>query len=62
LHGNGEGARRFIDGWIKRGGQQISVVDYNEHAIGAGTDAEAVAYVHSYRRPARVGVALITTP
>lgn len=46
LHGNGEGAlSAFIDGWIKRSGQQISVVDYNEHAIGAGTDAEAVAYV-----------------
>lgn len=46
LHGNGEGAlSAFIDGWIKRGGQRISVVDYNEHAIGAGTDAEAVAYV-----------------
>jgi 2-isopropylmalate synthase len=46
LHGNGEGAlSAFIDGWIKRGGQKISVVDYNEHAIGAGTDAEAVAYV-----------------
>ena len=46
LHGNGEGAlSAFIDGWIKRGGQQISVVDYSEHAIGSGTDAEAVAYV-----------------
>jgi 2-isopropylmalate synthase len=46
LHGNGEGAlSAFIDGWIKRGGQRISVVDYNEHAIGSGTDAEAVAYV-----------------
>ena len=46
LHGNGEGAlSAFIDGWIKHGGQQISVVDYNEHAIGAGTDAEAIAYV-----------------
>ena len=46
LHGNGEGAlSAFIDGWIKRSKQQISVVDYNEHAIGAGTDAEAVAYV-----------------
>lgn len=46
LHGNGEGAlSAFIDGWIRRGGQQISVVDYSEHAIGEGTDAEAVAYV-----------------
>ena len=46
LHGSGEGAlSAFIDGWMSRNGQQISVVDYNEHAIGAGTDAEAVAYV-----------------
>lgn len=46
LHGNGEGAlSAFIDGWISRSGQQIGVVDYNEHAIGSGTDAEAVAYV-----------------
>jgi 2-isopropylmalate synthase len=46
LHGNGEGAlSAFIDGWAKRSGQQVSVVDYNEHAIGSGTDAEAVAYV-----------------
>jgi 2-isopropylmalate synthase len=46
LHGSGEGAlSAFIDGWIKRSGQQVSVVDYNEHAIGSGTDAEAVAYV-----------------
>lgn len=46
LHGSGEGAlSAFIDGWVKRDGQQISVVDYNEHAIGAGTNAEAVAYV-----------------
>jgi 2-isopropylmalate synthase len=46
LHGNGEGAlSAFIDGWMKRGGQQVSVVDYSEHAIGEGTDAEAVAYV-----------------
>jgi 2-isopropylmalate synthase len=46
LHGSGEGAlSAFIDGWMNRSGQKISVVDYNEHAIGAGTNAEAVAYV-----------------
>jgi 2-isopropylmalate synthase len=46
LHGCGEGAlSAFIDGWAKRSGQRVSVVDYNEHAIGSGTDAEAVAYV-----------------
>jgi len=46
LHGSGEGAlSAFIDGWMTRSGQQVSVVDYNEHAIGSGTNAEAVAYV-----------------
>ncbi len=46
LNGAGEGAlSAFIDGWIARSGKQISVVDYNEHAIGEGTNAEAVAYV-----------------
>jgi 2-isopropylmalate synthase len=46
LHGSGEGAlSAFIDGWISRSGHRISVVDYNEHAIGSGTNAEAVAYV-----------------
>jgi len=46
MHGKGEGAlSAFIDGWIKRSGKQISVVDYNEHALGSGTNAEAVAYV-----------------
>ncbi|MFA6904571.1 MAG: 2-isopropylmalate synthase, partial [Gallionellaceae bacterium] len=46
LHGSGEGAlSAFIDGWMTRSGQQVSVVDYNEHAIGTGTNAEAVAYV-----------------
>ena len=30
---------------MRHDGRQIHVVDYNEHAIGAGTEAEAVAYV-----------------
>ena len=25
--------------------ERVSVVDYSEHAVGGGTDAEAVAYV-----------------
>ena len=46
LHGEGEGAiSAFVDAWQRRSGQQVSVVDYAEHAMGEGTDAEAVAYV-----------------
>ena len=46
LHGEGEGAlSAFVDGWMRYGGQQLNVVDYSEHAIGSGTDAEAIAYV-----------------
>jgi len=46
LHGEGEGAlSAFVAGWMRHSGQQMSVVDYSEHAIGPGTDAEAIAYV-----------------
>jgi 2-isopropylmalate synthase len=30
---------------MRHSGQHINVVDYSEHAIGSGTDAEAVAYI-----------------
>lgn len=46
LHGEGEGAlSAFVDGLMRYSGRKINVVDYSEHAIGAGTDAEAAAYV-----------------
>ena len=46
VRGEGEGAMSaFIDAWQRHSGQQVVVVDYSEHAIGAGTDAEAAAYV-----------------
>lgn len=46
LHGEGEGAiSAFVDAWMRHTGQQVHVVDYSEHAIGEGTDAEAAAYV-----------------
>jgi 2-isopropylmalate synthase len=35
----------FIDAWSRHSGHKISVVDYAEHAVGGGTDAEAAAYV-----------------
>ncbi len=46
LQGEGEGViSAFVDACTQHSGQQIHVVDYSEHAIGEGTDAEAVAYV-----------------
>jgi len=46
IRGSGEGAlSAFIAAWQQHSGQQVVVVDYAEHAIGAGTDAEAAAYV-----------------
>jgi 2-isopropylmalate synthase len=46
IRGEGEGAlSAFIEAWQKHSGQEVVVVDYAEHAIGEGTDAEAAAYV-----------------
>ena len=46
IHGTGEGAiSAFMDAWTLAHGRQTKVIDYSEHAIGEGTDAEAVAYV-----------------
>ncbi len=46
IRGAGEGAlSAFINAWQQHSGQEVVVVDYAEHAIGAGTDAEAAAYV-----------------
>ncbi|HJO36520.1 MAG TPA: alpha-isopropylmalate synthase regulatory domain-containing protein, partial [Gammaproteobacteria bacterium] len=46
LQGEGDGAiSAFIDAWARHSGRQLSVVDYQEHALGTGTDAQAIAYV-----------------
>ncbi len=46
LRGTGEGAiSAFVDAWVRHRGQHLNVIDYSEHAIGEGTDAEAIAYV-----------------
>lgn len=46
IRGEGEGAlSAFIAAWQQHSGQEVMVVDYAEHAIGEGTDAEAAAYV-----------------
>ena len=53
LTGEGQGAiAAFVDAWTGDGwgpgttaaGPAITVLDYQEHAIGEGTDAEAAAY------------------
>ena len=47
LHGDGQGAiAAFVDAWTRWSGSRLRVLDYQEHAIGEGTDAEAAAYVH----------------
>ncbi|HSO82648.1 2-isopropylmalate synthase [Thiocapsa sp.] len=46
LSGEGEGAMAaFVDAWSRWTGQPVRILDYQEHAIGEGTDAEAIAYV-----------------
>lgn len=46
LSGEGQGAiAAFADAWNRFAGRSIAVLDYREHAIGEGTDAEAAAYV-----------------
>ncbi|MDJ0890182.1 MAG: 2-isopropylmalate synthase [Gammaproteobacteria bacterium] len=46
LQGEGQGAiAAFVNAWTRYSGQQVNVVDYAEHALGEGTDAEAVACV-----------------
>ncbi|KQP15208.1 2-isopropylmalate synthase [Pseudorhodoferax sp. Leaf267] len=46
LEGEGTGPiDAFVDGLQKATGQQVRVLDYHEHAIGAGANAKAVAYL-----------------
>jgi 2-isopropylmalate synthase len=46
IRGQGEGAMAaFVDAWQRHSGRKLVVVDYSEHAVGPGTDAEAAAYV-----------------
>ena len=45
---NGQGAgpiEAFVNGLNTAMGQSIRVIDYREHAVGAGADAQAVAYI-----------------
>ncbi len=46
IHGHGQGAiDAFVNAWVGAFGNDIAVVDYSEHALGEGADAEAVAYI-----------------
>ena len=46
LRGEGEGAiSAFVDAWVCHSGQEMNIIDFSEHAMAEGTDAEAVAYV-----------------
>jgi 2-isopropylmalate synthase len=46
LEGEGQGGiAAFVDAWSGAFGGIIHVLDYQEHALGEGTDAEAAAYV-----------------
>lgn len=46
IRGKGEGAiSAFADAWMRYAGEPVNVVDFSEHAICEGTDAEAIAYV-----------------
>lgn len=54
--GEGEGAlSAFADGWQRQYGQAIHIIDYSEHAMGEGTDAEAAAYLKLSIDGQRVG-------
>jgi 2-isopropylmalate synthase len=56
LQGIGEGAMSaFVDAWRQHNGQPVRILDYQQHAVGAGTDAEAVAYVLASINGFRVG-------
>ncbi len=60
IRGEGEGAMSaFVNAWQQHSGQSVAVVDYSEHAVGAGTDAEAVAYVQLNINGNRVGGAAL---
>jgi 2-isopropylmalate synthase len=48
IHGSGNGPiAAFVDALRRDCGVEIKVRDYHEHAVGAGADAKAVAYVEA---------------
>lgn len=60
LEGEGQGAiAAWVDAWTRAFGGTFHVLDYQEHALGEGTDAEAAAYVQIHLGGARVAGAAI---
>ncbi|VAW85327.1 2-isopropylmalate synthase [hydrothermal vent metagenome] len=46
IEGKGEGViAAFINAWSHHSGQQINVVNYNEHATDEGSSAKAITYI-----------------
>ncbi|REC95921.1 2-isopropylmalate synthase [Kushneria indalinina] len=46
LEGSGNGAMSaFMNAWQRHSGQQIGILDYNEHSLGEDSDANAIAFV-----------------
>lgn len=46
LQGRGDGAiAAFVHAWAAHTGQRLNILDYSEHALEEGTDAEAIAFV-----------------
>ena len=46
VEGEGNGViSAFMAGWERMSGQRVSVIDYSEHALGEGSDANAIAFV-----------------
>ncbi|MFT7405223.1 2-isopropylmalate synthase [Zhongshania sp.] len=59
LQGHGDGAiSALANAWQQEFGDKIEVLDYREHALGSGTDSQAIAYVHlSINNQRYIGVA-----
>ena len=59
LQGHGDGAiSALADAWQQEFGDKIEILDYREHALGSGTDSQAIAYVHlSINNQRYIGVA-----
>jgi 2-isopropylmalate synthase len=59
LKGHGDGAiSALVDAWQNEFGDKIEILDYREHALGTGTDSQAIAYVHlSINKQRYIGVA-----
>ena len=59
LKGHGDGAiSALVDAWQNEYGDKIEILDYREHALGSGTDSQAIAYVHlSINNQRYIGIA-----